>query len=442
MTELTYRLSIAPDLEPFRHEIEHVCTFLDECYFVKRTADAQRVLHYGPGAPAGAVSVPAVLFPSGVRLDGKGIHPERTALKTMVRSGALLPPEASTQPSAALPYDALGLIFFMLSRVEERDHPERDRYHRFPYTAALIAPQNDRLYPFADRAARDIATVLTGESDPAPRTRYEVLFTHDIDTLRGYHRAFDPLRNAVGDIVKRFNPAAAARRIYDAYFRGEPWSSVRRLMDLSERLGIKSHFYVMGPSEDFMDSTYIMRLPKLLRKVTDEIRARGHALGFHPGFLTYNDPAEWMRQRNGVEAVVGLPLREGRHHVLRYDCAITPRIWSDAGMTFDCTLAYPELVGFRSGTCRPHRAYDLVARQTLPLKQLSTAIMEFGLFDGRYKSIPVEEGVAHGAWAIDVCRKYHGTFGVVFHSGQHDRRLWNWANAMMDLAVATPGRNH
>ena len=62
MPELVYRLSIAPALEAFRPEIEHVCTFLEDCYLIRRTPDAARVLHYGPGAPAGAVAIPAVLF--------------------------------------------------------------------------------------------------------------------------------------------------------------------------------------------------------------------------------------------------------------------------------------------------------------------------------------------------------------------------------------------
>ncbi len=435
MPDITYHLSIAAGLESFRPEIEHVCGFLDACYHVRRVDRAERVLHYGSGGPTGAVRIPAVLFPAGVKINSEGIHPNRAALKPMICRGQLLPPDRTSPASSPLSYDALGLIFFMLSRVEERDYPERDRYQRFPVNAALIAPQNSRLYPVADQAARDIVAALTGDPDPPQRTRYEVMFTHDVDMLRGYHRPLEPLRNALGDVVKRGRPAAAWRRLRHAYFAGEPWISMRRLMALSERKGIKSHFYFLGPSDDSMDSPYVLRLPVLLRKVTEEIRARGHILGFHPGFHTFDDAAEWMRQRDGVEAIVGVPLREGRHHVLRYDCAITPRIWSDAGMTLDCTLAYPEAVGFRSGTCRPHQAYDLVARRTMPLKQLSTAVMEFGMFGGKYRDLSIDQAVADSRWAVEVCRRYGGTFNLLFHSGQQDAKLWRWLDSVIEDAA-------
>lgn len=433
MPEVAYRLSIAPELEAFRPEIEHVCRFLDDCYLLRRASEAERVLYYGSGGPANAVAVPAVLFPAGVRVDGKGIHPDRAALKRMLQSGELLSPKGAAH--TPLGYDAIGLIFFMLSRIEERGYLELDRYQRFPVTAALIQPIDGRLYPLADQAAFDIAARLTGEADPPRRTRYEVLFTHDVDILRGYHKPFEPLRNAAGDALKRLAPVAAVRRLHHAYFRNEPWTSIRRLMDLAERSGIKSRFYLMGTTDDEMGSPYVLRYPELLRQVTNEIQARGHVLGYHPGYYTYDDAAEWIRQRDGVEAVVGTQLREGRHHVLRYDCAVTPRIWSDAGMRFDCTLSYPETVGFRSGTCRFHHAYDLVARRTLPLKHLSTAVMEFGLFGGKYRDLSVEQGIDDSVWALEICRKFGGSFTILFHTGQDEPKLWAWAEGLLERAV-------
>jgi Family of unknown function (DUF7033) len=425
MPDLQYRLSIAPMLERFRPEIEHACGFLDACYEIVRNDQSPRVLHYGDAPPAGAIAVPAVLFPVCVRIDRDGIHPEHTALAPAATAGRLLPTDPSTVENV-FQYDALGLIFFLLSRLEERDHPARDRYQRFPVRAAHVPPEQGRLYPWADRAARDLAKAITGSAEPPQRTRYQIKVTHDIDTLKGYHRPLEPLRGAIGDVVKRVDPIGAWQRFRRGYLGGEPFSSMNRLMALSERHNLKSHFYYMGPSDDMMDSSYAMRWPLLTRKTADQIRARGHGLGFHPGFRTFNDASEWMRQRDGIEAIIDAPLREGRHHVLRYDCAITPRIWSDAGMLLDCTLAYPEVVGFRSGTCRAHQAYDLVARQSLPLKQISTAVMDFGLFGGKYRDLSVEQAVSDALWAAGVCRQYGGTYTLLFHSGQSDARLWAW----------------
>lgn len=438
MREAHYRLSISPAIEAFRPEIEYACGFLDACYHVARTPDAERVLHYGPDAPAGAVAVPAALFPDGVRIDADGIYPSREKLLSIVRAkeGGLTPADHPFRPGVPFRYDPLGLIFFMLSRLEERDHPARDRYRRFPMTAALIQPEMGRLYPFADRATRDIAAALTGDENPPSRTAYSVMFTHDVDILKGYHRPIEPLWNAAGDLFKRLNPRSALKRLSNAYCSGEPWTSFRKLMALSEENGIASRFYLMGPSKDPMDSPYSVRLRDLLRRVTAEITKRGHVIGFHPGFHTATDPAEWLRQRSGLEVIIEAPVREGRQHVLRYDAAVTPRIWSDAGMVLDCTLAYPEAVGFRAGTCREFHAYDLVARCQLPLKQISTAVMEFGLFGGKYRDLSVEQAIAESNWASDICRQFGGTFVLLFHTGQAQRPLWTWIKTA--LAHAAP----
>ena len=204
---------------------------------------------------------------------------------------------------------------------------------------------------------------------------------------------------------------------------------------MAERHGLKSHFYFMGPSRDPMDSPYVETMAPTLRRLAREIRKRGHVMGFHPGFQTAAKADEWRRQRAGLEGVIETPVREGRQHVLRYDAAATPRIWSDAGMALDCTPAYPEAVGFRTGSCRPHHAYDLVARQTLPLMQLSTAAMEFGLFGGKYADLPLDRAIADTRWAAEACREYGGTLVLLFHTGQQEPKLWQWLEAALQGAA-------
>src|SRR5262249_116243 len=108
-------------------------------YQLECVPNAERVLHYGAGAPEGAVEVPAVLFPDCVRVDSKGIHPVSAALaRALDTAPGLRPPPASPRANGTLAYDAIGLVFLLLSRLEERDHPLRDSYGRFPLAAALF----------------------------------------------------------------------------------------------------------------------------------------------------------------------------------------------------------------------------------------------------------------------------------------------------------------
>ena len=189
-------------------------------------------------------------------------------------------------------------------------------------------------------------------------------------------------------------------------------------MTLSELHGFKSRFYFMGPTNSPMDSPYAATMPRLLRKVTDTIQERGHIVGYHPGFDTMTDPEEWQRQHRALEAITGTSVREGRQHVLRYTVGVTPDIWDEAGMDLDSTLAFPETTSFRAGTCRRFQAYSLRRRRPLRLEQVSTAIMDFGLFGGKYRDLSIDDAFQECRAAIRTCRTLGGTLVILYHTGQ------------------------
>jgi hypothetical protein len=431
MMTTPYRLSIAPSLEGFRPEIEFACLFLERCHPVSRRDDAERVLHYGPDAPPGAVHVPSVLFPNAVRLDSDGIHPSPEALdraEVGATGAALLPQDLNSGAMALkrpthpkLTYDAIGLIFHLLSRLEERGSTavERDRYHRFPLNASLMYRRASPDTPLADFAARDIAAALLGAAEPPVSTEYKVWLTHDVDKLRGYHRRRETLRKGIGELVFKRQPKAAIRRMWRELKPDEPWRSSRHIMDLSERHGFTSRFYFMGPSDDPMDSPYVIDEPDVVRRLADEIVARGHILGFHPGVHSRANPDEWRRQKKGIEAVLGQTLTEGRHHGMLFQAGTTWDIWNDGGMLMDCSLGYPERSGFRSGTCRAHQTYSLQWREALDLIEVPTPILDFGFFGGRYRDVSVEEALAECQDIIDTCRDHGGDLMVLYHTSQN-----------------------
>ncbi len=413
-----YRLSLGPEIEPFRPEIEHACAFLDRAHGLVRDEAAVRVLHYGAVPPDGAQTVPAVVFPNLVRVDEAGLHLNRARFDAAITDGSLLA-------------DPLGLIFLMLSRLEERDAPVGDVMGRARYEDSLAFRLGRGGEPLADVAARDLAQALTGEAR-GNASVYEVLVTHDVDRLRGYHRWWQPLRYAGGDVFKRLSPGRALWRLHDAYASGHPWHSMRALMQLSEAQGLQSRFYFMGPSMRSADSPYALTMVSLLRAVVDEIVARGHVVGFHPGLTTEGDAAQWLAQRDGLAAILERSLDEGRQHRLGWDAAVTPDIWDAAGMRLDCTLGYPESTGFRAGTCRRFAAYSLRDRRTLTLEQLCTPVMDFGLFGKKYLDFDHETAMVQAECAAGYCREFGGTLVLLNHAGQSDVRISRFFQALME----------
>ena len=405
----TYRLSLGPDTRDFSPEIDHVCKALEIAHGLRRSDDSACWLHYGAEAPAGAIALPALLFPQAVRIAADGLHLDRAQLDA-IAPGLLPKADAGS-------FDAIGLIFLLQSRLEERDHADLDRYGRYPYGADFMVRQGLYGGVPAHEALLALARLITGERDPASATGYRVLPTHDVDKLKAYHRPIEPLRLAAGDLLKRGKPLSAFKRL-KAYANDEPWTSVRDLLDLSERHGLRSRFYLMGPSDSSYDSPYAASMPALLRKLTDEIAERGHRLGFHPGYGTVTDASLWRRQRDGLEAAIGRQVREGRQHILSWRADTSPDIWNDAGMQADYSLGYPEAEGFRTGSCRTLPAYSLSRRQSLDLLQGSTPVMEFGLFGGKYRDCTPEQALALCRPMIAACRRFGGDLVLLYHTGQ------------------------
>jgi hypothetical protein len=408
----SFRLTLGTDVTGFRPEVGHVLAALRVAHALEAREDGDgggAWLHYGRDPPAGAIHLPALLFPGAVRVEADGLHLDRARLDAM--AGALRP------SGDARDFDAIGLCFLLTTRLEERDHPAGDRYGRYPYEADFMRASGLYGGVPVDESLLALARLATGEAEPASATRYRVVATHDVDRLRAYHRPSEPLRLAAGDLFKRRDPVRALRRLA-AFGSREPWPSVRDIMDLSERHGLRSRFFFMGPSEDRHDSPYALSMAGLLRQVGDEIRARGHAVGFHPGFGSACDAAAWNRQRSGLESVLGQPVTEGRQHMLLWRADATPDIWSDAGMSLDLTLAYPEAEGFRTGSCRALPAYSLRRRRTLSHLQASTPVMEFGLFGGKYRDQQVEDALAGCRGVAAACQRFGGDLVLLFHTGQ------------------------
>jgi hypothetical protein len=403
-----YRVELPPELKPYQSEIDHALSYVDRHYPVERSDGAEKVIRYG-----GAKShIPAVLFPDCVRVSHDGLHLDHATFGSASRFW----PTSVPLSDNALSYDAIGLIFYMITRLEERDAGTLDQHERFISKNDAAVKRGFRDRPIVDEAAEVLATLICGHR-PDTKSSFKLVLTHDVDKLKGYHRIWEPIRYSLGDVLKRGNPLASIYRI-KAYFGNEPWRSFRDLASLSEELELRSRFYFMGPSQDSMDSPYALTMRDLLRQVSDEVLSRGHSIGFHPGYRTLRDRQEFHRQKVELEAIVGAEITEGRQHVLRYDCASTPALWDQEGMHEDFSLAYPDDIGFRNGACRTHKAYDLTARKPLGVDQTATCVTEFSMFDPRYQSLSVDEALEKSMRLASAVKSFGGKFVVLYHTGQ------------------------
>lgn len=342
-------------------------------------------------------------------------------------SGELLSPASST---VELGVDVFGGCFFMLSRYEERVVPARDAYGRFPASASVAQRHGFLGLPVADAYVELLWAALRHlwpGLERRPR-RFRVALTHDVDDpLASLGRApYERLRQLGADVLVRRDPGLMARRVrsWTRIGRGDhrldPNNTFDFLMDVSERHGLLSAFYFLATGGDASahDPAYTVEHPwvgALMRRIHE----RGHEIGFHAGFDTYLDPQrtqdEFDRLRRAAERNgVRQDAWGGRQHYLRWENPSTWSNWDGAGLAYDSTLAYADQVGFRAGTCHEYRAFHLVERRPLRLRERPFQVMD--------RTVSAYMGLSPGAARDAIlalaaeCRRYDGTLTLLWHN--------------------------
>lgn len=466
---MTLRVDVPPGREPERrHVLEVLLGGRLGLPWRMRTHDAPDVRITVDGAADGrAVVLPDVLFavpdavwltagslPSGPvpRLPtgglGEGTPLGRRFPALWSRPGAGCAGEAGAD-GATLHVDVLGSVFALLTRYEEVVDGPRDRYDRFPAARSVAGREGLLGVPLADLCVELLWAALR-HTWPVLRRRatsYEVLLSHDVDeplsTLGRGPRLL--ARQFAGDVVRRRDAGLVLRRaraVADARrgrFDRDPHATFDFLCDVSERHGLRSAFYFLAANdvhEDLLGHPWV-------RALVGRVHRRGHEVGLHAGFGTYRDPARTAAELAALRAVAaeqGVVQERwgGRQHYLQWANPDTWRSWDEAGLDSDCTLAFSEVPGFRTGTCHPYRAFDLLRRRPLRLVEQPFQVMDVTL--SGYLGLGPD--AARDA-VLDVarqCRRFGGSFGLLWHNDEVLRtaREQRWY-AETVAAVARPG---
>lgn len=344
----------------------------------------------------------------------------------------ILPLVDQFQGEVRVHYDIIGLTYWMLTRKEELGRTDLDSHHRFAATSSHAFQHGYLERPIVDEWLHILRQVIkrVWPQLELKEHQFEIKVSHDVDGPSRY--AFQSIiglaRTMASDIVRRkdFKSALLGSWIWmngrkDIHPR-DPANTFDWLMDQSEQNGLTSAFYfICGRTDPAKDANYDPEMPQI-RRLMQKIHARGHEIGLHPSYNTYNRPEEIRKEAERLRKVCheeGITQAEwgGRMHFLRWDQAITPRAWADAGMAYDSTLSYADRPGFRCGTCFEYPAFDVTIDQALPLRIRPLVAMDCTVIADKYLGLGSTEAafvkfneLRNKCWAVG------GTFTLLWHN--------------------------
>ncbi len=326
--------------------------------------------------------------------------------------------------------DVFASSFFMLSRWEEYVNKTRDEHLRFPGSESVAFKFNFLHRPVVNEYVEFLWRMIRklGYQGDRKKRSFELILTHDIDQL-DFPRIHYIL---LGDILKRRN-LNLARKNFNFYLKtgSNPYDTFDFLMTKSEESGVKSHFYFMSSDlKIHPDNNYYLGSNRFKEKVR-EIKTRGHQIGFHPGYYTFNDMERWLYEKRLLEEAIQYKIKEGRQHYLRFAIPDTFRIWEECNMEIDSTMGYASNEGFRCGTGDLYNIFDFLCRTQLKLRERPLIVM-----DGTLKNYSIEQAVTTIKEYILKSKRYNSKITLLFHNTTFYGEEWKGYDALYEMALS------
>ena len=313
--------------------------------------------------------------------------------------------------------DIFASSFFMLTRWEEYVNKTRDIHNRFPATASLAFKFNFLDRPVVNEYTEMLWNMLKflGCKQKRKKRKFELILTHDVDNAYKYKNLFSGIREIAGDIIKRKDLFLAFENTLNkilthSKLKKDPYDTYDYLMDISEMVGTKSYFFLHSSNH----SKYDNNNDKFLKTIAKKILNRGHFLGYHPSYNSYNNLEIFMKDKKRIENIIEYELTFGRQHYLRFEVPTTWQIWEEAEMEWDSTLSYADKEGFRCGVCYPYSVFDIMNRKKLNLKERPLIVMEGSLIN--YQRLEPKEVEFRIKNLINRVKKYNGEFVFLWHN--------------------------
>ncbi|GFZ77280.1 hypothetical protein GCM10011403_20420 [Pseudohongiella nitratireducens] len=329
-------------------------------------------------------------------------------------------------------YDILGLTYWMLTRLEEIGRTDLDNHQRFPAISSHAFRHGYLERPIIDEWLNILGQVMlrVWPGIELKQHKFNMKVSHDVDCPASY--AFQSVKGLIrtmgGNVLVRKDIPASLRSLWiwlnskQAIHPRDPANTFDWLMSQSEDNGLVSAFYfICGRTDISKDAKYDPEMPQI-RRLMREIHQRGHEIGLHPSYNTYNRPEEIIKEADRLRKVCeeeGIQQNEwgGRMHFLRWDQAITQKAWADASMSYDSTLSYADRPGFRCGTCFEYTAFDVATDKPLALRIRPLVAMDCTVIAKHYLGLGATETAYEKFNELkNNCRKVDGVFTLLWHN--------------------------
>jgi hypothetical protein len=324
-------------------------------------------------------------------------------------------------------FDILSATFYMLSRYEEYQDFEPDKYDRFTAQNSLAFKLGFLKWPIVNIWASKLALALLkfypSFTFSIPNSSYK--FSIDIDIAwdvknKGFVRATSAFLRSIikldlKDVIYRIkvlnNNLPDRFDAYDLILKSHQPEELRIFILLANR-------NKYDPNIHYQNQEFIRLIKKLSSK---------YELGVHPSFLSFEKKSLVNLEKKRLEDIVEKPLKASRQHFLRLRFPETYRTLINSELMEDYSMVFADQTGFRAGTSFSFDWYDLKSEKHTKLRIHPACLMDRTLKD--YYKLSPDDALSHINEILDNIKDFGGVFIPIWHNdsvkGQGEWEGWD-----------------
>ncbi len=318
-------------------------------------------------------------------------------------------------------FDLICSIFFMLSRAEEYETEGRDIHDRFVYNQTRLSKYLDSRIPIVDIWINEFKNRIE------QHFRFEILSSRsfnftlgvDIDFFWKYKNKsiFKGIGGFLKDLKRLDFIAVANRFLVISGLKNDPYLSY----DTIQNIGFSKEsimFFILSGGQTKFDNNQKLN-HKSVAPLLEEIRKVGE-IALHPSYDACSDCSFLNNELHTLETISKMNINKSRFHFIRlnfpqsYLCLLQNKI------TQDYSMGYPDILGFRAGTCHSFLWYNLQTECVTDLRLHPFAAMDRTMLS--YLKYDYNEAMAELIKLSDTIKAHSGEFHLIWHNSSFDEK--------------------
>jgi hypothetical protein len=157
-------------------------------------------------------------------------------------------------------------------------------------------------------------------------------------------------------------------------------------------------------------------------------------IGIHPSYKSNNVLGQLAKEINRLADILGNEIKISRQHYLKVELPKTFKWLIKEGIEHDYSLGFAEFPGFKVGTVRPHRWYNLVDDYVTQLICHPFSYMDGSLLE--YLRLSPEKAQEKIKQLFMEVEKYGGEFSFIWHNSTiGDYGIWKGWKKVYDFSI-------